>query len=101
MQELSIYAIFKYGLVAFLATLAKTMIEYQDGKVKTWMDVLALMVIGGFGGLMFGLLAFSVLPADAIYMKSMFIGAGSVLGREGLTVLARKILAVARIITIK
>lgn len=97
MNELSIIAILKYGSVAMFGAIVNAILEYRDGHAKTWMDFFALVIIGAFSGLMFGLLALAIFPVDAVYMHMMFIGAGAVLGREGLKVISRRVVEAARL----
>lgn len=98
MNELSIIAIMKYGAVALFGAIVNAVVEYQEGRSKTWVDFTALTIIGAFSGLMFGFLALTFFPDASQYWHMMFIGTGSVLGREGLKVIARRIVETATIV---
>ncbi len=96
MESLSLSIFIKHGIIAFFGALVQALVERREGRSKTFADLVILTIIGSFAGVIFGLLALNFFPHNQ-YISLAITGAGAVLGKEGLKVVANKLLDMLRI----
>lgn len=95
MESLPLSVIIKHGSIALFGAIVQALVEHREGRSKTFTDLLILIAIGSFAGVMFGLLAINFFPHNQ-YISLSITGAGAVLGKEGLKVLSYKLLEMLR-----
>ena len=76
----------KIAVMATFGAIIHALIAHRKGETKSLIDIFTLTVISAFGGVIGGLFAVKIYPADEILL---FIGSGmgGYLGVEGLTYL--------------
>lgn len=96
MNELGTLIIIKHGIMAFFSAIVHALIEYREGRSRTFVDILVIIVISSFSGVMFGLMAIRFFPHD-IYLSLAITGTGGVLGVEGVRIITKQIVQMFKI----
>lgn len=73
-----------HGVLAFFGAVVHASKAYRDGKSKTALDFVSLVVMSSFSGVMFALLGLEMF-GDQSYLTMAMAGTGGFVGVEGMT----------------
>ena len=96
MESLPLTVFIKHGVIALFGAITQALIEHRELRSRTFFDFVVLIIVGSFTGVMFGLLALNFFPNNQ-YISMSITGAGAVMGKEGLSMLSKKLLDMLRI----
>ena len=80
----------KHGSLALFGALVHALMAHRTGQSKTLMDLLVLMLVSSFTGVMFALLALHLF-ADDEYITLMCAGTGGYVGVEGMSIIVNRL----------
>lgn len=86
-EPISTTTIAAHGGIAVFGAITHALNAQRTGNAKNWKDVLVLMVMSSFTGVMFSLLGLHYFPHD-IYVSMAAAGTGGWVGVEGMAWLA-------------
>jgi hypothetical protein len=75
---------FAHGMLAIFGALVHATKSYREGKSKTPVDFLALIIMSSFSGVMFALVGLEAFGTDS-YLTMAMAGTGGFVGVEGMT----------------
>lgn len=73
-----------HGLLALFGAIVHASKSYRDGKSKTWIDHVLLLIMSSFSGVIFALLGLEWFGPNS-YLSLAMAGTGGYLGVEGMT----------------
>jgi len=85
-KVISNLSVVAHGILAVFGALAHSLNSYRCGESKTILDIVVLLIISSFSGVIFALIGIHIFGEDS-YLTMALAGTGGYLGIEGMKIM--------------